>query len=131
MRRAALTRVRERASSPVAIVDTAPREGSKKSRLRAYCTCRAVDDKQPILKHNTTPATLAPAQRGDNSRVRCASHAPPTSRASERALAAKSRGRIELVVLQERAYLNNIHARVSQVNGGRGEQCGGHKAPYC
>ena len=124
MRRAAPARVRERVSSPVA-VDAAPREGSKKSRLRACCTCIAADNKQPILKHNTTPATPAPAQRGGGkSRVGRASHAPPTSRPHERALAAESRGWIELAVLQERAYLNDIHTRVSQVDEGRGAQCG-------
>ena len=68
MRRAAPARVRKRASSPVAVA-AAPREGSKKSRPRACCTCRAADDKPAILKHNTTLATPAPAQRGDNSQV--------------------------------------------------------------
>ena len=50
-------------------------------------------------------------------------------RPHERALAAESRGRIELAVLQERAYLN-IHTRVSQVDGGRGEQCDGHRVSH-
>ena len=126
VRRAAPARVRERASSPVT-VDAGPGKGFKKSRLRACCTCRAADDKQPILKYNTTPDTPVPAQRGDN---RGSVARPTLHRPHERALAAaESRGRIELAVLQERAYLNDIHTRVSQVDGGRGEQCGGHRVP--
>ena len=33
-----------------------------------------------------------------------------------------SHGQIELAVLQERAYINDIYTRVSQVDEGRGEQ---------
>jgi len=79
---------------------------------------------------NTTP--LPPRLHPHSEGTTRGSVARPTlHRPHERALVAESRGRIELAlfVLQERAYLNDIYTRVSQVDGGRGEQCGGHKVP--
>ena len=71
---------------------------------------------------NTTP--LPPRLHPHSEGTTRGSVARPTlHRPHERALVAESRGRIELAlfVLQERAYLNDIHTRVSQVDGGRGE----------
>ena len=77
---------------------------------------------------NTTPLPprLYPHSEGTN---RGSVARPTLHRPHERALAAESRGRIELAVLQERVYLNDIHKRVSQVDGERGEQYGGHRVP--
>ena len=59
---------------------------------------------------NTTP--LPPRLHPHSEGIIRGSVARPTlHRPHERALAAESRGRIELAVLQERAYLNDIHVR--------------------
>ena len=84
------------------------------------------DDNQPILKqqHHSRHACTrtARAKFAGWSRV-----PRSTDLTSERSPPSRAAGSSWPYVLQERVYLNDIHTSVSQVDGGRGEQCGGHR----